>query len=275
MARLARLELPSFPHLLLQRAHNFGCLAADERDAEVWRAALHQASRDQAVQVHGYGLWAEGFLLLLTPSTAGGLSLLMQSVGRRYGAHFNRRHGRSGGLWDGRFRTTVVEPSAALLDALLMVESEAGWLALAAGRRAVTDSPAAGGLVPPGWSSRAHHLGRTRDAILQEAPAWWGLGNTPFERESQWARRLEAGLAGRVAERLAHAVDKGWVIGGAAFVAELEARTGRRVQPLRRGRPRKSVAATPPPAAVAIWPATAPTEAASSLPPSQATPLPR
>ncbi len=246
MARLPRLEIPRLPHLLLQRAHNFGCLAVDEHDAQAWQAALHQASRDQAVQVHGYGLWPQGFLLLLTPEHAGGLSRLMQSVGRRYGAHFNRRHGRSGGLWDGRFRTTVVDPAESLLDALLMVESEAGWQALATGRRVVADTPAAGGLVPPQWSSRDHHLGRRRDPVVQEAAAWWALGNTPFERELGWKRRLDAGLATRRAQSLADAVDKGWVLGGPpgdGFAALVEAATPRRLQPLRRGRPRKAVVA--------------------------------
>ena len=250
MARLSRLEVAGLPHLLLQRAHNFGCLAADDRDAEVWRAALHQASRDQAVQVHGYGLWPQGFLLLLTPTVAPGLSLLMQSVGRRYGAHFNRRHGRSGGLWDGRFRTTVIDPSAHLLDALAMVESQAGWLALAAGRRVAATGGDPEPATPPSWSSKDHHLGRVRDPIVHEAAAWWSLGNTPFERESNWARRLQDGLAERLAERLAHAVDKGWVMADDAFTAELATRIGRRVQPLPRGRPRKAVRAnvteTPP-----------------------------
>lgn len=244
MARLPRLEVPNLPHLLLQRAHNFGLLALDETDAQAWRAALQQASRDQAVAVHGYGLWSRGFLLLLTPSQAGRLSLLMQSIGRRYGAHFNRRHGRSGGLWDGRFRTTVVQPGPAVLEALLMVESEAGWAAIAADRRTPEGHPWREEPGLPGWSSRAHHLGGARDPIVQDAAEFWALGNTPFERESHWARRIDAGLAPGAAARLADAVDKGWVLADEAFRTELAAATGRRVSPLARGRPRKAAAPT-------------------------------
>lgn len=239
MARLPRLEVPGLPHLLLQRAHNFGTLTADDGDAQVWRAALHQASRDQTVAVHGYGLWPEGFLLLLTPAAPGGLSLLMQSVGRRYGAHFNRRHGRSGSLWDGRFRTTVIQPGAAVLEALLMVESESGWRALARARRGPDGSPGAEPSRAPLWSSRAHHLGLARDALVQDAREFWALGNTPFERESRWAQCLEAGLGRDATTRLSAAVDKGWVLADEAFQAELAATTGRRVTPLARGRPRK------------------------------------
>lgn len=246
MARLPRLEVPSLPHLLLQRAHNFGVLAADDLDAQAWRTALHQACRDQSVVVHGYGLWQQGFLLLATPARPGGLSLLMQSVGRRYGAHFNRRHGRSGGLWDGRFRTTVIQPGPAVLDALLMVESDAGWRALAMDRRAPDGRPWREQFLQPGWSSRAHHLGLVRDAVVQDPGEFWALGNTPFDRESQWARRLEAGLGTAAAERLAESADKGWVLGDEAFLAGLAASTGRRVVPLARGRPRKAASSVGP-----------------------------
>lgn len=130
MARLARLEVPGLPHLLLQRGHNGEAVARDDLDARALLGAIQQASRDQAVAVHAYGIWPQGFLLLVTPSRARALGLMMQSVGRRYAAHFNRRHARSGGLWDGRFRATVLDAAAHGLDAQVLCESRAGALAV-------------------------------------------------------------------------------------------------------------------------------------------------
>jgi putative transposase len=130
MARLARLEVPGLPHLLLQRGHNGEAIARDDVDARALLASIQQASRDQAVAVHAYGVWPQGFLLLLTPNRPRALGLMMQSVGRRYAAHFNRRHARSGGLWDGRFRATVVDERQHALDAQHLVESRAGALAV-------------------------------------------------------------------------------------------------------------------------------------------------
>ncbi len=130
MARLPRLEVPGSPHLLLQRGHNGEVVVRDAADSAALHSALQQASRDLGVVVHAYGIWHEGFLLLATPERSGALGLMMQSVGRRYAAHFNRRHARSGGLWDGRFRATVVDPVLHGLDAQQLVESRTGALAV-------------------------------------------------------------------------------------------------------------------------------------------------
>jgi putative transposase len=238
MARLPRLDVPGLPHLLMQRAHNLGRCVADDIDAQVWQAALQQACRDQGVALHGWALWPQGFLLLLTPSRAGALGLLMQSLGRRYAAHFNRRHGRSGGLWDGRFRVTVLEPPVHVLDALQLLVGADGHRAIALGREA-----SAGPAAPPTWSSAEHALGRRRDPLVQDAPAWWTLGNTPFERESAWARRLDAGLPEARARHIAEAVDKGWVVGSPAFTDEVARLARRPTRPRPRGRPRRDAAA--------------------------------
>lgn len=239
MARLPRLDLPGLPHLLLQRGHNLAPTVVDDDDARAWHAALRQAGRDQGVAVHGFGLWPQGFVLLATPSRPGALGLAMQSLGRRYGAHFNRRHARSGGLWDGRFRVTVVEPGATALDALQFACTADGFAAIVLGRTTPVEPPA------PPWSSADHHLGRRRDPLVTDAPAWWALGNTPFERESAWARRLGAGLAPAAVRRLADAADKGWVVGSDAFAAEVAALARRPVRPRPRGRPRRAEAPAP------------------------------
>jgi putative transposase len=239
MARLPRLSVAGWPHLVLQRGHNGELALIDEADAQVWHTALHQAARDHAVAVHAYGLWRRGFLLVATPSDAAALGRLMQSLGRRYAAHFNRRHGRSGTLWDGRFRATVIEPKAYLLDAMQWVESPAGHGAVSA---AVAPEL-------PGWSSAAHYLGQRRDAVITEPAAWWALGNTPFEREGAWLDRQSQTPPPAASQAFVDAVQKGWALGSPGFLAELAQQTGRRTTPLPRGRPRKAgVRAGSPPA---------------------------
>jgi putative transposase len=301
MARLARLEVPGMPHLLLQRGHNGESVVRDDEDARALHAALLQASRDQAVAVHAYGIWPQGFLLMLTPARSRALGLMMQSVGRRYAAHFNRRHGRSGGVWDGRFRATVVEADAHALDAQQLVESRAGALAVTDLRARAGSGPAAGavgwiaasvqggiaargdgdragdrasdggsdepaGSSEPTWSSLAHHLGQRRDALIQDCAAYWALGNTPFERESAWRSRLHLGMGPALARQVADSVDKGWALGSAAFAAEVARLTQRRTTPLPRGRPRKSGATVS--ALAAATPAAPP----AAPPPAPATP---
>src|SRR5437764_337892 len=109
MARLPRLAIAGLPHLVIQRGHNGQIVFADAVDRASYRAALREAAGKAGVAIHAYALLDAQVRMLVTPESPQALSSLMQSVGRRYTAGFNRRHGRSGTLWDGRFRATVID----------------------------------------------------------------------------------------------------------------------------------------------------------------------
>src|SRR5258706_3754062 len=125
MARLPRLVVPGRLHLLLQRRHGVGPVFGSDDDFAAYRSALVEAAAEHGVAIHGYALLPSQVLLLLTPASAMGPSRMLQAVGRRFGADYNRRHGRSGALWEGRFRTTVVDAEAPLLDCPRYVASGA------------------------------------------------------------------------------------------------------------------------------------------------------
>lgn len=228
MARLVRLEMPLLPHLVMQPVCDGERLVRDSADEQALVQALLSASRTARVSVHAYGATGQGLCLLATPGATGELSAFMQSVGRRYVASYNRRHGRIGGLWAGRFRCAVIDPACYLLDAMALVESPAWDLLNASPHEAVR------------CSSLSHHLGRRTDPIVRDHELFWDLGNTPFEREAAWRRRLENGVASAVADPLWGAVKGGWALGNEGFLARLAQSGVRRVAPLARGRPRKA-----------------------------------
>lgn len=231
MARASRLSLAAELHYVIQCGHNRQPVFADDADREAYLAMLREAALQYGVAVHAYALLASEVHLLATPAAADSLSRLMQSLGRRYVATVNRRHGRSGTLWAGRFRAGLVDGVALGTQALVQVETmpvRAG-LASAAAEWA--------------WSSTGHHLGRRRDTLVTEHPAYWSLGNTPFERELAHAHNLQEGLPADVAERFIVAAMRGRTLGPATFSARIEATTGASLQPKRRGRPsRRSTA---------------------------------
>ena len=166
--------------------------------------------------------------LLLVPQQADAIGRLLQGVGRRYGAYFNRRHGRRGTLWDGRFRAGVVEPGEATLQCLFWVDGlpqQRGHAADAAGA----------------WGSAAHRLGLRRDRLVTDPPEYWALGNTPFEREAAYGRLLAQGLDAAASRRIEHAAANGWAIGSPQFLAEIAQRLGRPVRPRGRGRPPRAL----------------------------------
>ncbi len=219
MARLPRLAVAGQAHLALMLGHGAQPVFADDEDRRHFLAALRESALQQQVAVHAYALLPDEVLLLLTPATDGALGALMQGLGRRYGAAFNRRHGRRGSLWAGRFRTAVVQAGATALDALLFVDLQAQ--------------------ANPDWCSLDHHLGQRRDPVITDGSAWWSLGNTPFEREAAYRRRVDEGLAPVRSAAFADAVRKGWAVGDADFLAALAQQSDRPVQPRPRGRPRR------------------------------------
>ncbi|RZI80154.1 MAG: transposase [Rubrivivax sp.] len=228
MARMPRLGVAHAPHLVVQHVHEGHTLVRDEQDVALLLATLRDAAKAESVAIHAYAVAPDHLHLLLTPASVEGLSRLMQAVGRRYVAAFNRRHGRRGGLWSGRYRCTVIEAAQYLLDGMVFIEQHA----LRAGtvQRAEEDAR----------SSVAHHLGLKTDPLVQDHPLFWGLGNTPFDREAAWRKRLEQGLSSEQVKRLAEATHKGWVLGGEAFLQKTQLAVGRPVVPRPRGRPRSA-----------------------------------
>ena len=231
MARLPRLCIAGQAHLLIQRVLQGQAVFADAADRGAYLACLGEAAARHGVALHGYGLMASEVRLLLTPPDPEALGRMVQFIGRRFVAGFNRRHGRRGGLWEGRFRATVIEPIEYFMPCLHFVEGAA---------EGVAPDPA-GEVVP--WSSASHHSGLRADAFITEHAGFWSLGNTPFDREAAHRRALLKPLSVAHAERIAEASLHGWVLGSEAFVRGLGGQVDRRLRPLAPGRPTQVVRA--------------------------------
>lgn len=226
MARLPRLSVPNCPHHVLHRGNNGQSIFLNDADRVLFLRLLADAALETRVALHAYVLLDDSFRLLLSPGAEGDLARLMQALGRRYVRAFNQAHGRSGTLWEGRFRSTVVEPAEVLLSCMVHMDLAPARAGLAADAAAWP------------WSSHGVYAGQRQDASLTPPALWWTLGNTPFAREAAYARRVAAGLPAAEQAHLDRTLHGGWALGGAAFLAGLELQTGRRVKPGRPGRPR-------------------------------------
>lgn len=226
MARLPRLTLPGHVHHVLQRGNNGQAIFLEMADYQRMLALLAEYAPTLDVAVHAYLLMPGSLHLLATPGTADGLPALMQAVGRRYVRYFNDTHGRTGTLWDGRFRSTPVQAERYLLPSMV-------WLDTA---------PVAAGLVTEPtlypWSSCGFYSGVRSDRLPKPHALFWALGNTPFAREAAYAELVHAGVSAADGAALADAVPRGWALGDAEFLADLQKTTARRVGKLRAGRPK-------------------------------------
>jgi putative transposase len=226
MARLSRLSLPGELHHVVQRGHDRQAVFRDDTDRLDFLQALRDQSHEWRVGVHAYVLLDTEIHLLVTPSSEGALGRLMQGLGRRYVAAHNRRHGRGGTLWEGRYRASILESERFLKAAVLLA-----WLPVQAGLAGE----------PEGWrwSSARHQLGMLRDPLIVDHAHYWQLGNTPFDRELAFRQALEQGLSNHDSDELMAAALKSWALGSPAFLARLAALTDRPLAPRPRGRPRK------------------------------------
>ena len=233
MARLPRLSVPGHPHLIIQRGHNRQAVFQGEADYRIYLETLREYALTYRLAVHAYAVLPAEVFLLATPADEHALSRTMQSLGRRYVAWYNRQHGRTGALWDGRFRAGVVEARSSLLACTVFVETQALRRGLVA---RADDWP---------WTSLAHHNGHRTDPLIAEHALWWELGNTPFEREMAYRRRLEQGLGEAESRRIEDAATRGWALGSPAFLSALAERVPRPLAPRPRGRPRKQTLSVP------------------------------
>jgi len=224
VARLARLAVAGYPHLVAHRAGPRDVIRDDD-DASRLLGELRDALNAADIALHGYALMPRGLWLVATPTDPSGLGRAMQSIGRRYVRWVNDRRGETGGLFAGRFRAAALEPDTTSLLALRYVDALPARLAV----------------VPEQyrWSSCRVHLGLATDPHLKTLPTYWALGNTPFDRQAAYRRLLEGGVERLAEDRFERALMGGWVGGSGAFVDQIESACARRPRRTRPGRPRR------------------------------------
>jgi putative transposase len=225
MARLPRLTVAGYPHHIIQRGNNRQAIFASTADYETLLEMLLEHSKKSRVAVHAYVLMSNHFHLLATPETAEGIPQAMQSVGRRYVRYFNQRQGRTGTLWEGRYRSTLIQAERYLLACMAYIDL----------------NPVRAGMVAdPGeypWSSYGSYIGRRSDRLVTPHPLYWEMGNTPFAREAAYRELVHAGISPEQQRALTDSAFRGWALGEPDYVADLQRRTERRITKSKAGRP--------------------------------------
>jgi putative transposase len=225
VARLPRLTLPGYPHHVIQRGNDRRPIFVDDVDRDRYLTHLREVSAALGLAVHAYVLMPNHVHLLATPEAAGDLGRAVQALGRRYVRWFNDRHRRVGGLFEGRYRATVVEADRYLLACMRYIEMNPV-------RAGLTGEPK-----EFAWSSHRHHIGLEPDASITDHAVYWELGNTPFERQVAYRRLFDQSVAEEEIALIRSATHGGWLLGSSTFAAGLRAPR----RPIRRvaGRPRR------------------------------------
>jgi len=228
MARLSRLCLPGIPQHIIQRGTNRQACFASEEDFAAYSHWLAEGAHKYDVAIHAWVLMTNHVHLLVTPQTPEGVSRMMQTLGRHYVRYFNHTYRRTGTLWEGRFKSCIVNAEEYLLICQRYIEL----------------NPVRAGMVTSPdnyiWSSyRANGLGQ---ALKLWTPHWAykRLGKTVEERAKAYRALFAGHLDRKTLDAIRVAGNTGMALGSDKFKQEIEALSGRRVTPKKRGpKPRK------------------------------------
>ncbi|TCT20631.1 transposase [Thiobaca trueperi] len=230
MARLPRFVLPGYPQHVIQRGNNRQQILFEEEDYWFIWEKLGLAAEQFQCEIHAYVLMPNHFHLLLTPHLENGIGRLMQSVGRYYVQYFNARYERTGTLWEGRYRATLVDPKTSLLPVCHYIEA----------------NPVRAGLVAQpadyAWSSYGANAEGNDDPLVTPHREYARLGRSLKARHASYARAAAVPLADSELATIRDATNKAWVLGGAPFCQEIEGQLNRRALPRPRGGDRRSAA---------------------------------
>jgi putative transposase len=167
--------------------------------------------------------------LLVTPSAVGGVAGMMQDVGRRYVRLFNETHSRSGTLWEGRYKSSLIDSETYLLTCHRYIE-------LNPVRARLVEYP-----LQYRWSSHAYYALGTNDPLITRHALFNGLANDEPMRRRVFLAQFQDAIANELIERIRITANQGWALGSDRFLDQIEAVLGRSARPPKRGRPFKAI----------------------------------
>lgn len=227
MPRRARLTLPNVPMHVIQRGNNRqACFFAD-KDYSFYLGCLKEYAQTTRCQIHAYVLMTNHVHLLVSSDSTDGVGALMKALGQRYVPYVNRTYGRTGSLWEGRFRSCLTEDESYLLACQRYIE-------LNPVRASMVQHPA-----EYQWSSfRANALGEANDLVTPHS-LYEALGGAPAARQAAYRDLFRHELEPGLVDAIRTATNGNFALGNSRFTEEVARTLGRRATRGKPGRPRK------------------------------------
>lgn len=228
MPRQPRYFIPDIPQHIIQRGVDRQAVFFRPEDYELYLHSLNKCAAKYDCLIHAYVLMANHTHLLITPGMERSLPLLMQAMGRNYVQRLNKNYARTGTLWEGRYKASLVQDDQYLLTCYRYIEL----------------NPVRAGIVAaPGdypYSSYGHNgLGKS-DQILSPHPNYLALADSPFERQAAYQRLFHDAISPDLLTTIRTTTNSCLVLGNDRFKDQIEAMLCRSVRPKKRGRPRKT-----------------------------------
>jgi len=228
MARRPRINLAGVPQHIIQRGNNRQACFFTDDDYTVYLDKLLQYSKKYAVDVHAFVLMTNHVHLLMTPNTKQGISQLMQSLGRYYVRYVNQAHGRTGTLWEGRYKSTLVDSEQYLLVLYRYIE-------LNPVRAGMVEHPSE---YP--WSSFHHNAMHKKIQLVVPHTLYQSLGADKGSRRTAYVALFDSHIPEVSIQRIRDCTNKAWLLGDDDFKLCVEQKTGKKISISQHGGDRKS-----------------------------------
>lgn len=229
MPRMGRVILPGYPHHIVQRGHNKQAVFAEPDDYQYYLDTLAEFKDVYGIAVYAWCLMSNHVHLLVAPGEeVAAVGRLMKRLAGRQTRYHNRLEGRSGTLWESRYKSSPVDTDTYLLACVRYIE-------LNPVRARVVATPEA---YP--WSSCRYRLARHGHAWLDEDPCYRALGANATERVARYRRFLRAAIPEGEWTLIRDALQRGQLTGTERFEAQVARIVGRRIAKRGRGRPGKT-----------------------------------
>ena len=230
MPRTGRVLLPNYPHHVVQRGHNRQAVFAAEGDYRRYLDALRELKESLGIRVHAYCLMTNHVHLLLTPGdTVSDIGKLMKALAGRATRYRNKQEGRTGTLWESRYKSSPVQSEGYLLACDRYIELNP------VRARMVSEAEAYA------WSSFAQRMGKTEDVWLDLDPCYLALGASDATRRERYMAFVREAVPEAETRVIREALQRGQLTGNGRFVDEVEHILGRRIEFRRQGRPARSI----------------------------------
>jgi len=228
VARLPRFVIPGHPQHVIVRGNNRTEIFCAEADYHFYLEKLKAACEKHNCDLHAYVLMTNHVHLLLTPHEENGIGKVTQMVGRYYVQYYNCCYQRTGTLWEGRYKATLIDTEMYLLSCMRYIEMNpvrAGMVAHP------SDYP---------WSSYGFNaLGRENDLVAAHAE-YQRLGRRAEQRQAAYRQLFRSRLGEGLVNEIRDATNRAWVLGDDQFKKRIQAQIERRVEPTARGGDRRS-----------------------------------
>jgi putative transposase len=229
MSRQRRAVAPKIPLHIIQRGNNRLRCFFGESDYLVYLDLLKQAARRAECEVHAYVLMSNHVHLLVTPATVDGPANMMKMLGERYVRYVNRRYERTGTLWEGRYRSCLVQEDSYLLACQRYIE-------LNPVRAQIVSHP-----YQYPWSSYRRNAHGESNTVITPHAIYGELAPRPTARESAYRHLFTSALPTRVLNKVRRATNGNYALGSKAFADQLAELLGRAMVPRQGGRPPRRV----------------------------------